>query len=108
MGEKLSLIVSLQETKLSVCDDFLCSSLGGNSNCNFSFRLSKGASGGLLTLWDSLEVEVWSSVSNHHFLLIHAKFIISMKNYMCAMCMLLVACVLKKCCGLRYPPDCNR
>jgi len=34
-----------------------------------------GASGGLLTIWDSLEVEVWSSVSQDHMLIVHGRFI---------------------------------
>lgn len=65
----------LQEKSLSVCDNVLCSSLLGNSKCKFSFRPSVGASRGLLTLWDSLEVKVWSSVSSDHNLLIDGRFI---------------------------------
>jgi len=34
-----------------------------------------GASGGLLIVWDSKEVEVWSSVSQDHVLQIHGRFI---------------------------------
>jgi len=32
-------------------------------------------SGGLLTMWDSSAVEVWSSVSMKHVLIIHGRFI---------------------------------
>jgi len=81
VGEKLPWIVCLQETKLSVCDSFLVSLLWGNSNCNFSFRPSKGASGGILIMWDNMEVEVWSSVSRQHFLLIHDKFLKSNEEF---------------------------
>ncbi|KEH24095.1 hypothetical protein MTR_7g103360 [Medicago truncatula] len=67
VGEKLSLLVCLQETKLHVLDSSLVASLWGNSSFNFSFRPSEGASGGLLIMWDDKEVEVWSSVSRQHF-----------------------------------------
>jgi hypothetical protein len=64
-----------QETKLSVCDDLICNSLWGDSNHAFSYRPSVGASGGLLIVWDSKEVEVWSSGSQDHVLYIHGRFI---------------------------------
>ncbi|MCI48582.1 cytochrome P450, partial [Trifolium medium] len=38
----------------------------------FSYRPSVGASGGLLTLWD--EVEVWSSEGREHVLWCHGQF----------------------------------
>ena len=47
----------------------------------FSFRSSLGASGGLLTIWDSTEVEVWSSGSFDHVLSIHGWFIVSNKEF---------------------------
>jgi endonuclease/exonuclease/phosphatase family metal-dependent hydrolase len=77
VGEKNPSIVCLQETKLPTCDDFLCSSLWGNSSDAFSFRPSVGASGGLLTLWDTIEVEVWSSESRDHVLWCHGRFLSS-------------------------------
>jgi hypothetical protein len=49
VGEKNPSIVCLLETKLSICDDFHCSSLWGNAPYAYSFRPSVGASGGLLT-----------------------------------------------------------
>jgi exonuclease III len=75
VGEKNPLIVCLQETKLQVCDDFLCSSLWGSSSFGFSFRPSSGASGGLLTMWDTTEVEVWSSISRDYVLWCHGRFV---------------------------------
>jgi exonuclease III len=75
IGESNPSIVCLQETKLPLCDDFLCTSLWGNSPHAFSFRPSVGASGGLLTIWDSVEVEVWSSISRDHVLWCHRRFI---------------------------------
>ncbi|PNY14688.1 cysteine-rich receptor-like protein kinase, partial [Trifolium pratense] len=64
-----------EETKLQACDDFTCSSLWGNSPHVFSYRPSVGASGGLLTLWDSSEVEVWTSESYENVLWCHGRFI---------------------------------
>jgi exonuclease III len=75
VGEKNLFIVCLQETKLQVCDDALCSSLWGNSPFGFSFCLYVGASGGLLTIWDTAEVEVWSSLSRDHVLWCHGRFV---------------------------------
>ncbi|MCH82855.1 endonuclease/exonuclease/phosphatase family protein [Trifolium medium] len=68
VGEQNPFILCIQETKLGVCDDSLCASLWGTSPHGYSFRPSAGASGGLLVLWDSVEVEVWSSVSFDHVL----------------------------------------
>lgn len=68
-------IVCLQETKLSVCDTVLCTSLWGGMNHAFSYRPSLGALGGLLILWDSSLVEVWSTVSVENVLMIHGRFI---------------------------------
>ncbi|PNX89483.1 cytochrome p450, partial [Trifolium pratense] len=57
VGDLKPFILCLQETKLQRCDVLLCSNLWGNSSHGFSYRPSVGASGGLLTLWDSSEVE---------------------------------------------------
>ena len=75
VAEKNPFILCLQETKQAVYDDILSMSLWGDSNHAYSYRSSLGASRGLLTLWDTLEVEVWSSVSFEHVLQIHGRFI---------------------------------
>jgi exonuclease III len=75
VGEKSPSILCLQETKLAVCDVSLCNSLWGDSSYAYSYRPSVGASGGMLILWDSVEVEVWSSVSKDHLLQVHGKFL---------------------------------
>jgi exonuclease III len=77
-------IVCLQEIKLSLYDDFLCTSLWGNAPHAFFFRPSVGASGGLLTIWDSTEVEVWSSVSREHVLWCHGRFLSSGEEFLVA------------------------
>ncbi|MCH86865.1 cytochrome P450, partial [Trifolium medium] len=81
VGEKNPFIVCLQETKMHSCDDFLVSSLWGSSPYDFSFRPSVGASGGLLTIWDSTEVEVWSSVSREHVLWSHGRLVKSGEEF---------------------------
>ena len=81
VGEKVLWIVCLQETKLSAFDSSIVSSLWGNPSFNISFRPSEGASGGLLIMWDTKEVEVWSSVSRTHFLLIHGRFVQSNEEF---------------------------
>ncbi|KAK2383914.1 DNA-(apurinic or apyrimidinic site) endonuclease [Trifolium repens] len=73
--EKHPLVVCLQETKLQACDEFLCTVVWGTSPFGFSFRPSVGASGGLLTIWDTSEVEMWSSLSRDHVLWCHGRFI---------------------------------
>ncbi|MCH83336.1 endonuclease/exonuclease/phosphatase family protein [Trifolium medium] len=79
--EKNLLFLCLQETKLGVCDDFLCASLWGNSPLGYFFRPSVGASGGLLILWDAVEVEVWYSVSFNHVLMLHGRFLKSNETF---------------------------
>jgi len=81
VGEKSPFILCLQETKLAVCDVSLCNSLWGDTSYAYSYRPSVGASGGMLLLWDSVEVEVWSSVSHDHMLQVHCKFIKSNEEF---------------------------
>jgi exonuclease III len=84
VGDLCPSILCLQETKLQTCDTHLCLSLWGNSPHAFSYRPSIGASGGLLTLWDSTEVEVWSSESREHVLWCHGRFIKSGEEFFVA------------------------
>ncbi|MCI48605.1 cytochrome P450 [Trifolium medium] len=56
----------------------------GNSPHAYSYRPSVGASGGLLTIWDSAEVEVCSSVSLEHVLWCHGRFIKSGEEFFVA------------------------
>jgi exonuclease III len=79
--EKRPLVLCIQETKLQFIDDFLCTSFWGPTNHDFSFSLSVGASGGMVTIWDTSEVEVWLTVRGEHFLMIHGKFINSNEDF---------------------------
>jgi len=58
-----------------MCDPMLCTSMWGGTNHSFSYRPSVGASGGLLILWDTSLVEVWSTVSVENVIMIHGRFI---------------------------------
>ena len=75
VNEKRPFVICIQETKLMVIDDAMCGSLWGDSYHDFSYRPSVGASGGLITMWDTSKVEVWSSFTQEHVLQIHGKFI---------------------------------
>jgi len=81
VGEKQPFIICIQETKMVVCEESLCASMWGNLSFSFSYRPSEGASGGILTMWDTLEVEVWSTVSFNHVLQIHGRFIRTGKEF---------------------------
>ncbi|MCH96753.1 cytochrome P450, partial [Trifolium medium] len=83
VGDQNPLLLCIQETKLQSCEDFLCSTLWGNSPHVFSYRPSIGASGGwgLLTFWNSSEVEVWSTESREHVLWCHGRFIKSGEEF---------------------------
>jgi len=47
----------------------------GDPKHAYSYQPSREASGGLLIMWDTMEVEVWSTVSQDHVLIIHGKFL---------------------------------
>lgn len=44
VGEKLLYVLCIHETKLSIVDDFLCSTILGKSGQGYSFPHSVGAS----------------------------------------------------------------
>ncbi|XP_045791618.1 exodeoxyribonuclease-like [Trifolium pratense] len=84
VGDQKPFIRCLQETKLSHCDVFMCSTLWGSSQHAFSYRPSDGASGGLLTLWDTSEVEVWTSETSNHVLWCRGRFVKSGDEFLLA------------------------
>ena len=79
--DKCPFILCLQETKLQVCDSGFGTALWGNQDVSFSFRSSIGALGGLLTVWDTSEVEVRSTVSFNHTLVIHGQLLKSNEEF---------------------------
>ena len=66
--EKSLFILCLQELKLSVVNDLVCKAIWNDNSVDFSYQPSNGASGGLITLWNLNEVEVWSSFNMEHVL----------------------------------------
>ena len=51
-------------------DDFLIKSLWGSDLYGYSYQASIGASGGLITIWNSTVVEVQCTLSFRHVLVI--------------------------------------
>jgi len=72
--EKNLFILCLQESKLSVVNDLVCKAIWNDNNVHFSYQPSIGALGGIVTLWNCNEVEVWSSFNLEHVLGIRGKF----------------------------------
>jgi len=79
--EKKPFILCIQETKLPVFDAFACKSIWGDDYVDFSYQPSVGASGGLATLWDLNEVEVWSTVSLDLVLAVTDRFLMSGEQF---------------------------
>lgn len=71
--EKCPSVLCIQETKLMACDGYVYSSLWGVSSYDYSYRPSVGALGGLLTVWDTTEVDVSSSCSQEYMLQNHGR-----------------------------------
>jgi len=66
--DKSPFVLCIQETKLSSVDDFCVKTLWGANSYGYSYQPSVGASGGLITMWDSTRINVWSSASFDHVL----------------------------------------
>jgi len=75
ISKKRPNVFCIQEAKLKAVDDVLCRSLWGSGEVAYSFKPSVGASGGILTLWDTTVVDVWVSVNLSNALIIRGKFI---------------------------------
>ena len=54
---------------------FFATAVWGNSKCGYSFQASLGASGGILTVWDTDVVEVWTTSHFNHALVIRERVI---------------------------------
>jgi len=68
--DKKPFVLCLQESKLSVVDEAVIKAMWGNTSVGYSFQPSIGASGGLLSMWDCNYVDVWSTTSFSHVLVI--------------------------------------
>jgi len=81
VSEKNPFILCIQEIKLGVVNDLLVKSMWGNSPCSYSYQSSKGASGGLLTVWDTDVVDVWSTSNLSHALVIRGRIIRTSQDF---------------------------
>ncbi|GAU35536.1 hypothetical protein TSUD_155670 [Trifolium subterraneum] len=75
ISERRPDVFCIQETKLEVVDNFLCRSLWGSDVVAFSFKPSVGASGGILTMWDTNKLDVWTTINMSSCLIVHGKFV---------------------------------
>lgn len=82
----------------------VCVALWGSMSHSYSFRPSLGAYGGLLVMWDSSIVEVWTSCSMEHMLIIHDRFTHSNEDLylICLIFMTLVIMGPSKICRTPY------
>lgn len=74
-------VLCIQETKWTMVNDLMIKSIWGNSPCGFSFRPLVGASGGLVTVWDSSRLDVWSTMSFGNVLIIKGKVILTAEEF---------------------------
>jgi hypothetical protein len=58
---------------MSIIDGLLIMAIWGSSSLGYSFQPFVGASGGLLTVWDRNCVDVWSTSSFAHVLVIRGQ-----------------------------------
>lgn len=79
--EKTHFVMCLQESNVGLVDDLLVQSIWGSSSCGYSFQPFNAAFGGLLYVWDSSEVEVWSFMSFEHVLVIKGRVIITGQEF---------------------------
>jgi len=68
--EKHPYVLCIQESKISVVDEVWIKSIWGDAPSAFSYKPLVGASGGLISVSDSSQVVVWSSMSLAHVLVI--------------------------------------
>jgi hypothetical protein len=87
VNDKKPFVLCIQESKMSVINDSLIKAIWGCSTVGYSFQPSIGASGGMLTIWDSNFVEVWSTTSFPHVLVIRGRFLKLLRSLLLLMCM---------------------
>jgi len=74
--DKNPLVMCIQESKWTMVSDIMIKSIWGDGPCGYSYQSSVGASGGLVTVWDSSMIDVWSTMSFGHVLIIKGKVIL--------------------------------
>lgn len=66
---------------MCVVHDILVKDILGNSPCSFSYQPSEGASGGLLIVWDTDIVDVLSTSSLNHALVIRGRILLTNQEF---------------------------
>lgn len=79
--EKNPFVLCIQESKLSVVDDVLIKSIWEDAPSDYSYQPSVGASGGLVTVWDSSRIDVWFCMSFGHMMVINGKVILTAEEF---------------------------
>jgi len=64
--EKNPYVLFIQETKLSYVDDVVIKAMWGDDPYGYSFQPSMGASSGMVMVWNSSIIDVWSFMSFAH------------------------------------------
>lgn len=81
VSEKHSFVMCIQESKLGVVDDLMIKLIWGDAACGYSYQPLVGASGGLVTVWDTSCVVVWSTTSFSHVLVIKETVVRSAEDF---------------------------
>jgi len=79
--DKHPYMLCIQESKLSAVDYVLIESIWGDAPFAYSYQPSMGASGGLITVWDSTRVVVWSCMSLAHVLVMKGTIIQTSEDF---------------------------
>ena len=79
--EKKPLVLCIQETKMEFMNEQLVKTLWGDGVHNYSYQPSVGASGGLVTVWDVSRIDVTSSFSFSHVLVIKGKDLLTGEDF---------------------------
>lgn len=80
--EKHPWVLCIQESKLSTANDLVVKSFWGDILFGYSFQQSVGASGGLITVWNSSRVVVFPSMRLNHVLIIKGKDLLTNVDFM--------------------------
>jgi exonuclease III len=79
--EKQPTVVCIQETKMFVLSDNVIKAVWGDHPCGYSYQPSIGASGGLVTVWDSTLVDVWCTMSAGNVLVIKGTIVLTTEDF---------------------------
>jgi len=81
VNEKKPLVLCIQETKMEFMNEQLVKALWGDDVHNYSYQPSVGAFGGLVTVWDVSRIDVTSSFSFSHVLVIKGKDLLAGEDF---------------------------